>query len=147
MRSIKTCACVVLTVLGLVAPAMTVAPAIANTRATVVYGFGGSCPPTGWRHPMVRPSRAMFDLACEDGIKKIRWSSWRASSAFGHGVHLQFNGFGFIGQPATISLSEVRTHNGQRYFSHLVMRWTTRTGRHMHEVFNWRHIIRSWAWI
>jgi len=62
---------------------------MATTR-TVVYGFGGGCPPAGWANPAVR---------------LIRWHDWRRLSASGHGTHLQFNGTGFTGQAATISLS------------------------------------------
>ena len=103
---------------------------------TVVYGFGKF--QVGWAHPEVRPTHATFGLAGEDGIKGIRWSYWRRSSASGHGLHQQFTGTGIVNQKATIVLSEVRIHKGQRYFSHLVMRWTTRNGRHHTETLNWR---------
>jgi len=147
VRSIRVLAVLLVSVLGLTAPvAVASAASTITSTKTVVYGFGGKCPPTGWAHPLVRPSRAMFDLACEDGIRNIHWRYWRRSAAFGHGVHLQFNGIGFTGQPAIISLSRVRTHHGRRYFSHLVMRWTTRNGQHHQEVFNWRHADRTWLW-
>jgi hypothetical protein len=130
---------------GLTAPIATASAAPATTR-TVVYGFGGGCPPTGWANPAMRPSLAMFNLACEDGIRHIRWHDWRRLSASGHGTHLQFNGTGFTGQAATISLSAVRSHNGRHYFSHLVIRWTTRNGQHHHEALNWKRVNRAWIW-
>jgi hypothetical protein len=89
----------------------------------------------------------MFNLACEDGIRHIRWHDWRRSAAAGRGTHLRFNGIGFTPQPATITLSQVRSHRGNRYFSHLVIRWTTRNGQHHKEVLNWRHIKGvGWIW-
>lgn len=111
---------------------------IAHSRlneTTVVYGFGRH--QVGWAHPEVRPSQATFGLAGEDGIKRIRWKEWRRSSAAGHGLHLLFTGTGVKDQRATIVMSVVRTHKGQRYFSHLVMRWTTKNGKHHKETLNW----------
>lgn len=128
-------------------PVVLASTAASASTHTVVYGFGGACPPTNWKNPLVRPSRAMFNFACEDGIRRIRWHSWHRWSASGHGVHLQFTGTGFLHQPATISLSRVRKHHGQRYFSHLVMRWTTRSGQHKAERLNWRKDGPFWAWI
>jgi hypothetical protein len=113
---------------------------------TVVYGFGKF--QVGFGHPEVRPTHATFGLAGEDGIKRIRWTSWRRSSAFGHGLHLLFTGMGIKTQKATIALSDVRTHHGQRYFSHLVMRWTTRNGKHHKETLNWRLDKGvGWLWV
>jgi hypothetical protein len=112
---------------------------------TVVYGFGKY--QVGWAHPEVRPSHATFGLAGEDGIRRIRWRDWRRYSASGHGLHLLFTGTGFKDQKATIDLSRVRSHKGQRYFSHLVMRWTT-NGRHHTETLNWRYDKGvGWLWI
>jgi hypothetical protein len=123
-------------------------PAVAAPQSTqtVAYGFGGSCPPTNWKHPEVKPAKAMFDLACEDGIRTIRWAHWRRTSAFGHGKHLMFNGTSFIPQPATIALSKVRVHDGRHYFSQLVMKWTTKSGHHGHETLDWKHNVAGWIW-
>jgi hypothetical protein len=115
-------------------------PASAATTPTVVYGFGGQCPPTHWHNPKVRPTRAYFDLACEGGIKAISWGYWRKYTAHGHGKWLVFNGFGFTTRPATITLSEVKFHNGHRYFSHMVINWVTRSGTHKRAILNWRPI-------
>jgi hypothetical protein len=137
-------------IIGMTAPVLStgVVSALAAPRAaqTVVYGFGGSCPPTNWKDPAVRPAKALFDLACEDGIRSIRWTSWRRSSAFGHGKHMLFTGLGFKLQAATIALSRVRVHDGHRYFSHLVMKWTTKSGQHKQETFNWKHNMAGWIW-
>ena len=119
---------------------------VAATSKTVVYGFGKF--QVGFGHPEVRPSHATFGLAGEDGIKGVKWSNWRRSSASGHGLHLQFTGTGVIDQKATIVLSGVRTHKGQRYFSHLVMRWTTKNGKHHTETLNWRFDKGvGWLWV
>ncbi len=117
-----------------------------NTK-TVVYGFGGRCPPTNWSGPAVRPARAYFSLACENGVRQIRWRYWRAASAFGHGTILIFNGIGFTRHPGTIYLSTVRKHRGRRYFSHLVMKWITRNGRQHKEVLNWKRDGTFWIWL
>jgi hypothetical protein len=123
------------------------AQAAAATPKTVVYGFGGHCPPTNWSDPLVRPVRAFFSLACENGVRRIRWQSWQRSSASGHATILIFNGTGFTGYRGTISLSDVRLHRGHRYFSHLVMNWKTPNGRHHQEVLNWRRDGTFWIWI
>jgi hypothetical protein len=132
-----------LTPLAIGAGSAVAAPASAPT---VVYGFGGHCPAGKWGKPEVRPSRALFDLACEDGIRSIRWTDWRRTSAAGRGKHLMFNGFGFTPQPATIALSRVRIHDGHRYFAHLVIKWTTKRGKHQQEIFNWKHTNLGWYW-
>jgi hypothetical protein len=111
------------------------AAAATATSKTVVYGFG--LHQVGWAHPEVRPTSATFSLAGEDGIKRIRWHDWRRSSASGQGLHQLFTGTGVENQKASIDLSRVRIHKGQRYFSHLVMRWTTKNGKHHTETLNW----------
>jgi len=35
---------------------------------------------------------------------------------------------------------------GGRYFSHLVVRWTSPSGRHHKEVLSWRRHGRFWLW-
>jgi hypothetical protein len=123
-------------------------PAVAapSSAPTVVYGFGDHCPSGHWSNPGVRPARAWFSLACEDGIRSIRWATWRRASAFGHGKHLLFNGIGFTPQRATITLSRVRLHNGHRYFSHLIIKWTTKNGTHHRQIYNWKHLKLGWFW-
>ena len=135
MRILKTITVALASLTIVVIPEAATASAPA-TSTTVVYGFGSH--QVGWAHPQVRPTHATFGLAGEDGIKRIRWSDWRRSSAFGHGLHLLFTGTGVKDQKATIDLSGVRFHKGQRYFSHLVMRWTTKNGKHHTETLNWR---------
>lgn len=129
------------------APGLPPAQAATATATTVVYGFGGHCPPTNWHDPLVRPARAYFSLACENGVRGIHWKSWHGSSAAGNATILIFNGFGFTPHPGTIALSDVRSHQGHPYFSHLVMRWTTRNGRHHTEVLNWRRDGQFWIWV
>jgi hypothetical protein len=121
--------------------------AATGTAATVVYGFGGHCPPTNWSDPQVRPVRGYFSLPCENGVRSIGWQNWRHSSAFGHATILIFNGFGFTPHRGTISLSVVRSHQGRQYFSHLVMKWTTSNGRHHQEVLNWGRDGQFWIWL
>lgn len=133
-------------------PVMTATAASASTTPkTVVYGFGPGCPAlhsASWVHPMVRPRQAHFGLSCEVGIDRIRWHGWRRLSASGHGSFLLFTGVGFQRRPATSSLSRVRRHNGHRYFSHLIIVWTSRNGAHHKLVFNWRHdaAMHIWLW-
>jgi hypothetical protein len=121
--------------------------AVTGAASTAVYGFGGRCPPTNWSDPLVRPVRAYFSLACENGVRGIGWQYWHRSAAFGNATILIFNGTGFTRHHGTISLSEVRSHNGRRYFSHLVMKWTTSNGTHHKEVLNWRRDGQFWIWI
>jgi len=135
--------CVLAPLAGLGAAPAGAAPASART---VVYGFGGHCPSGKWGKPEVRPSRAWFSLACEDGIRSIRWTDWRQASASGRGKHLLFNGTGFTPQQATIALSRVRVHDGRRYFAHLVIKWVARGGRHHHEAYNWKRTSLGWYW-
>jgi hypothetical protein len=144
MRMIKVAA-VALACLATAMPLAATASVTATSK-TVVFGFGNH--QAGWAHPEVRPAHATFGLAGEDGIKRIRWRDWRHSSSSGHGLHLLFTGTGFKDQKATIVLSDVRTHKGQRYFSHLVMRWTTKNGKHHTETLNWRYDKPvGWLWL
>ncbi len=122
------------------------APARAATTRTVVYGMNGHCPSGTWGTPQVRPKSAFFSLPCENGIRHIRWRTWRRSSASGHGAILTFNGFRLVPHAGTIALSRVRAHRSRRYFSHLVMRWTTKGGRRHKEVLNWRKVGTLWLW-
>jgi len=128
-------------------PASAQAQVSTHRTSTVVYGFGKRCPPTNWSKPMVRPGRAYFSLACENGIRQIHWQNWRTSSAFGHGTILIFNGFGFTHHPGTINLSTVRMHHGRPYFAHLVMKWTTKDGTHHKEVLDWKRDGTFWIWL
>ena len=145
MRLIKTIT-VALASLTMVATPYGATASVTAASKTVVYGFGRY--QVGWAHPEVRPTHATFGLAGEDGIKGIRWRDWRRSSAAGHGLHLLFTGTGVIDQKATIVLSVVRTHKGQRYFSHLVMRWTTKNGKHHTETLNWGYDKGvGWLWL
>jgi hypothetical protein len=119
-----------------------------STTTVVVYGFSGKCPPTNWANPLVKPTHAFFSLPCEDGIKHIKWQHWSRSAATGSGQHLQFNGTGFTPQSATIALSQVRVHDGHRYFSHMVIRSKTMNGHHHTEVLNWGHDKGiGWLWL
>ncbi len=118
------------------------------STAVVVYGFSGKCPPTNWADPLVKPTHAFFSLPCEDGIKHLTWQHWSRSMATGRGQHLQFNGTGFTPQSATITLSKVRTHDGHRYFSHMVIRSKTKNGHHHTETLNWGHDKGvGWLWL
>ena len=145
MRMIKTIT-VSLASLTMVVMPYAATASVTATSKTVVYGFGNH--QIGWAHPEVRPTHATFGLAGEDGIKRIRWSDWRRSSASGRGLHLLFTGTSVKNQKATIVLSAVRTHKGQRYFSHLVMRWTTKNGKRHTETLNWRLDKGvGWLWV
>lgn len=153
MTTIRVLAVILAGLTMLAAPAVMTAPAAnaSTTPKTVVYGFGPGCPalhPSSWAHPMVRPGQAHFGLSCEVGIDRIRWHDWRRLSAAGHGSFLLFTGVGFRRRPATISLSRVRRHNGHRYFSHLVIVWTSTNGAHHKLIFNWRHdaAMHIWLW-
>lgn len=143
----RVCAAVAVVSAVAIWPASAQAQVAAHSTKTVVYGFGGHCPPTNWSNPMVRPGRAFFSLACENGVRRIRWQNWRAASAAGRGTILIFNGFGFTPHRGTISLSTVRMHHGQPYFAHLVMKWTTKNGTNHKEVLNWKKDGTFWIWI
>jgi hypothetical protein len=153
MRTIKMLTVTLASLAALAAPAVMTAP-VADASVisqTVVYGFGPGCPAlhsSSWAHPMVRPGQAHFGFSCEVGIHRIRWQDWRRLSASGHGSFLLFTGFGFQDRPATIALSNVLRHNGQRYFSHLIIVWTSQNGSHHKLVFNWRHnaTMHIWLW-
>jgi hypothetical protein len=153
MRTLKMWTAILASLAALAAPAVMSAPAAdASVIAkTVVYGFGPGCPAlhsSSWAHPLVRPGQAHFGFSCEVGIDRIRWHDWRTLSASGRGSFLLFTGFGFQNRPATIALSAVLRHKGQRYFSHLIIVWTSRNGRHHKLIFNWRHdaTMHIWLW-
>lgn len=146
MRRMRIAASAALATLAL-STGLPAAGAATGTAATVVYGFGDHCPPTNWSGPAVRPVRANFSLACENGVRRIRWQYWHHSSAAGHATVLTFNGIKFIPHRGTISLSDVRSHQGHQYFSHLVMKWATPNGRRHTEVLNWRRDNEFWIWV
>lgn len=143
---LRACAAAAAALAVVIWPAFARAEVTMASTTTVVYGFGGRCPPTNWSNPRVRPSRAAFSLACENGIRHIHWQDWGTSSASGHGTVLIFNGVGFTPYPCTITLSTVRTHRGHRYFAHLVMKWTANGTNHK-EVLNWKRDGKFWIWI
>jgi hypothetical protein len=152
MRTIKMVAAIAVSLAALAAPVILTSPAAeaSSITKTVVYGFGAGCPAVqhvSWAHPMVRPRQAHFGLSCEVGIHRIRWRDWRRHAASGHGSFLLFNGFGFSNRPARITLSRVRLHRGRRYFSHLLIVWTGKNGKHHKLVMNWRHNKTEHLWL
>lgn len=122
------------------------APVASLATKTVVYGFGGRCPPTGWTRPAVRPAKAQFSASCELGARRIRWTDWKRTSAFAHAVIVFSAGF-TTKRPGTLALSTVRRHDGHPYFARLVLRWTTKNGAHHKLVMTWKRLKGlGWLW-
>ena len=123
-------------------------PAVAAPSAarTAVYGFGGACPNGKWGKPEVRPAKAWFTASCEDGLRRLHWTAWGRKTAKGSGQHLLIGAKGITRHAATVVLSGVRVHNGRKYFSHLVIKWTTKSHKHRQEAFSWQHTNLGWLW-
>jgi len=114
---------------GLATAGAAAQPASAST-VPVIYATFGS-----WQHPQVRPHT--FGLGANWWLSYMRWSRW-SSQASGHGSDNWSNGnAGTLHRwPSTVTLSNVKLHNGHRYYSamkitsrgHQTIRLTYRRG-------------------
>jgi hypothetical protein len=91
------------------------APASASAR-TVAYNTTGTGP---WNHPATRPAKILAPGYAPWGVRFLSWSSWKPSSASGHG-----QAFGYFNSeccvtkyPANIKLYDVKMHLGKSYFA------------------------------
>ena len=117
----------VLVTLGLLsvttATAATVLPAVSASATTYPVAYQYS----SWLRPTVRPG--FIAIGGDGGLqyRHISWKNggWWMNSAKGYGTRFADNcipncALGtFIKTPATIKLSQVKLHNGRRYFSRM----------------------------
>jgi hypothetical protein len=75
--------------------------------ATAVYARGMS---GSWACPSVRPGEIAFGAHYD--VARISWSGWGSSSAHGRGHY-----YGSGSYNASVTLYDVKAHNGRRYFS------------------------------
>jgi hypothetical protein len=110
-------------VIALVAPVActTAASGAPMTKTPVMYSGMG----TPWTNAARRPHS--FVLGADFEVKKMSWSRWNSTGAFGYGHLVACAGargpcVRFL---AGVTLSHVRRHDGTRYFATMKL-----TGRH-----------------
>ena len=119
-------------VVATAAVALVAAPASAAVSLPVVYGF--DCV-TSFCDPDVKPPAQFFG---NGGlfVKGLNWTHWGHTYAFGRGTRW-FNtcnptcsAGNYWKSPASITVYDIRHHNGRAYFWRETLRWTTRNGVH-----------------
>src|SRR5689334_7819069 len=112
----KTIAATVAAIVGLFSAA---APAEAATPLPVVYGF--SCAKS-FCDPDVKPPAQYFGSGGQLFVKGLKWSRWNHTSAFGRGTRWvntcvpTCSAGNYRKNPASITLYDIRHHNGRAYF-------------------------------
>lgn len=115
----------------------------ASSRPVVAYNThyaGVWDQPTAWSHPASRPYALLSTGYATWGARHLSWSRWGARSATGHGQEFQVvesqRGDYITTYRASVSLWDVKTHHGLRYFAkmkisahgHKTIRLTMRSG-------------------
>lgn len=119
----------------------------------VVYGFAGA---SGWQHPGIQPPAVYFGAGGSLLIRNLRWANWGGQRAIAHGSRLADScvpncaAGKYAKVPAELTLSRVRTHNGERYYSKLTTHWKV-NGQPVTNVFTWapgslRGANSLWSW-
>jgi hypothetical protein len=120
MRKFLAAAVLVLATVATGLPAASAAPA---ERTPVMYSGMG----TAWTNAARRPHG--FTLGADFGLSRMSWSRWTNSGASGSG-HLVACA-GAMGPCAIfragVTLSEVKTHDGTRYFAAMKLTGKNRT--------------------
>jgi hypothetical protein len=123
---------VVLAAAGL-AGALALPAAALASGSTVMYDARSS---TGWNDPLVAPGRVYISGDGSLFVGSLRWSRWTGGYAYGRGIRWRDNCIPncaqgtYLKSPASLTMWDVLSHNGQRYFARMTLRWTTRDGVH-----------------
>lgn len=111
----------------------------ASQALPVTYGFDGH---QGWAHGAVRPHALYLGAGGSLFVRRVRWIGWSQAGARGSGTRWADNcvpscaAGSFARSAATITLSRVRTHHGQRYFSRMRIAWRA-GGKPHQQTFRW----------
>jgi len=124
--------------------------ASASSGRVVAYNtkYTGEWPPhatfpTPWSHPAARPHALLSDGYAIWGARHLSWSRWGARSASGRGqefqvVESQTTGDYITTYNASVSLWDVKSHHGLRYFAKM------KISAHGHKTIHLT--MRSGAW-
>jgi hypothetical protein len=120
---------------GLATTAASTAPA--SSRSVKAYN---TTSPGPWNHPATRPRAVLAPGYATWGARHLSWPRWGARSASGHGQEFQTvesqTGDYITTYNASVSLWDVKSHHGLRYFAklkisahgHKTIRLTMRSG-------------------
>jgi hypothetical protein len=109
----------------------------------VVYGVYPYGAVPSWHEPTVRPPSAAFGTDGVLWVRSLRWHYWNKASAYARGTRWADNCIPNCAQgtykksPASLTMWRVRWHSGQRYFTRMTMRWTTRDGVRHKRIFSY----------
>jgi hypothetical protein len=143
----KGIAAIVGVVIGVIVFAVRMTAAASAAPLPLAYGFDGS---TGWQHGDVRPHAIYFGTGGNLLVRGLAWSGWTQQAATASGVRWADGctpncaAGTYSRMPATLVLSDVRIHDGVRYFARLAMRWSS-GGKMEQEVFRWSPALVSGA--
>src|SRR5580658_4005020 len=147
MKGISGVAAIVVVVIGAIVFAARMTAAASAAPLPLAYGFDGS---TGWQHGDVRPHAIYFGTGGSLLVRGLAWSGWTQQAATASGVRWADGctpncaAGTYSRTPATLALSDVRIHDGVRYFARLTMRWSS-GGKMEREVFRWSPALVSGA--
>jgi hypothetical protein len=139
MKGIAGVAAIVVVVIGGIVFAVRMTAAASAAPLPLAYGFEGS---TGWQRGEVRPHAIDFGTGGNLLVRGLAWSGWTQQAATASGVRWSYGctpncaAGTYSRTSATLALSDVRIHDGVRYFALLTMRWSS-GGRMQREVFRW----------
>jgi hypothetical protein len=109
----------------------------------VIYGAYPAGVTFSWHNPSVRPPSVWFGADGGLSVRSMRWHYWDRASAYGRGTRWANKcvpscaAGNYNKAPASLTMWRVRWHNGQRFFSRMTMRWTTRNGARHKQVYSY----------
>ncbi len=139
MKGVAGISALAVAVTGAAVFAISVTAASSAQPLPVAYGFDGG---SGWQHGQVRPREIYFGAGGSLLVRSLTWMSWTSNSAIGRGVRWADNcrptcATGTYQKiQAEMTLSRLRSHDGNSYFSLLTMQWFVRAKPRL-EIFRW----------
>jgi len=121
---------------------MLMAGASASTLP-VIYGANPYGAVPSWHEPKVKPPYIVFGVDAGLMVRSLSWQYWNKASAYGRGTRwyntcVPYCAAGnYWKSPASLTMWRVRWHSGQRYFTRMTMRWTTRNGVHHKHIYSY----------
>jgi hypothetical protein len=140
MKSVLGIAIAVIVLAGLAAAALLRSGASgASPARPVAYGFDGH---EGWAGGEVRPRSVYFGAGGSLFVRGLSWASWSQADASGRGIRWADScvpncaAGSYVRSAATITLSHVRDHDGQPFFSAMTIAWSADGTLHQ-QTFRW----------
>jgi hypothetical protein len=141
MKSVLGIAIAVIVLAGLTAAAVLIRSGAsgASPALPVAYGFDGH---EGWAGGEVRPGAVYFGAGGSLFVRGLSWASWNQADARGGGIRWADScvpncAAGLYARSAAeITLSGVRDHDGQPFFSAMTIVWSA-GGTSRRQTFQW----------